>query len=1748
MVRGRIPRPALIAGEGKVGLFKSLKGLSGADLRYAIGYNMSTLRMFGVPLAGVISLPYDIQQTINTFKRFSQSATRLSPTPALRRASTLGFARNVIPAARRAVPRTGLAPIDRYSSLYFGRMSKNAIRKISKGEGKGAALKAAFNPVAVDKEIQRQSKIPGRNNVLQNWQLGTYMRAVTGAPDPISNNPFRQAIDFKNIQKQKRNAPVLNARYKILDSKGEHAMMSNARFDEVMGGLENATFINPEQSIKGAMDGLMMNYMTEQLAEFQSGKPNLTVFSSHRSARKDRLQGYLKTTYDRYASAGIDSSIEAGLQHSGTTMSESDFGLTRLMKDKSGFTGYANENLKNIRAMNMLDSTRYFDGSTIVKDNRNPFAGFHEAFTADSKRPELVKVFTGGALKDERLGGAIDDLARALGVNSINATSPTRGFHVMGIIDILTTVAHNSTVSQTNPMGGVNKAVSEQAIHIKAINNFVKDLDALGYKSTAESIAGMMINPKEIYKAAGSAPGNAGQTQLEFDAPIGTNKGMLQDMEDYYMGVPRNGTHVNPDSMQGTLLKARQDTLNKAFKFEGAGGTFGSNKGDGTMLNEYFYSPNMNNALAYQGMLHYLEGDDFLSGYQGKKYFKSYGSMRYHLNKTKQRLEMRKKMGLSDRNELFTNIIAQKDMMDLAMSGKLDSEFPGLASIMRERNRNTDSALNLLKAKFPKEYEKIYFRAVQKASRHGHIESKPGVTVMGKGGIMGSGQVTVGGGNYIYNAFSNSFKSADEAYPGDHIFANALKYGQAMPAPQSGSFFKDSFVGKGPGVHKYLRPIHAEDIRQHEREIRKSPTKNRPGGDNYIPNKMDIVKSIHMIPLNSKMATSGPYLFQAVVVAGTSKPVRNRPADLIRDISAIEYGGPATDSSGGLARRSDGMYFLPSFFFTRAAEETAAYLGLSAGQAIKSTEKSVGRELTMRFNNNNPNYMRMKTRGKQQDKFYKDLKTGMERMAASERNFARRQRDRAKLLGRTAMAMASRRALRRFSEFDPESPDQTDLISPESVMTDVEDTYVLSPFKNKGLSQEFNPLKLGTVKRFVGRAGLGGGFAKNSKLDVFREIAPSQSVNVWNVDGEDILGRLPFVPVFDPSIYKKLIQNESYNNAKNYLQNAGRIIGDGYKSNFHIARAQSSATRLGGLERQLETVLGDKEYEILTSYLGKSSADVRRGMQAMMEHGAGVHGVVDIQTLFYEQGEGRNTYVGRMRDLFAGPKSRDRLAAHLFNNMKDQLNPVISRLNSQDKQFALEKLKSYASGNATKIARGIETVWSNKGVGQFTTPLQVMTAIEKTAILLEQGMAVTADRAAFVKFLFQTGGRRMSEEAASILSVNKIQFFDMAKQLDGQVEAIVNSKITLDITDVGFDEIFTQHLMKGGNLKDLQTKMVKLVDGTWVPLEELYPEVGQLTYETIENRKKATKNKFRTTIRLTGDKVLDAQNKQAILDGLDLQTSEDLSVTGAQIFTFGGPDNYLKKKIQEFHNGNSASTRELPDLARGIGVIDGRKRPGHGVNVIDHSMDPALRLQQMNIHDFLASLHINPDADARGRALKSEGGNKNPFKGRDVNDWARANWMVTDRDVNSWWSDFFDNGYHTGLIGEKVRNIYPDARRGGGVGGQARTDIMRMPDMANLIAAAVIPTGFRGSEKTLSKKKVEALLNYSMYAETGNAKKFITDLLGYLGFPVDDWKNLNIDTLNATGETSKEVLKAQNNFIDEVYMKLREIRRQMGRF
>ena len=62
-----------------------------------------------------------------------------------------------------------------------------------------------------------------------------------------------------------------------------------------------------------------------------------------------------------------------------------------------------------------------------------------------------------------------------------------------------------------------------------------------------------------------------------------------------------------------------------------------------------------------------------------------------------------------------------------------------------------------------------------------------------------------------------------------------------------------------------------------------------------------------------------------------------------RDAVAIEFGGPATDLRGGLSRRTDRMFYIPSFFMGIAASKSAAYLGIfDKGAMFKASANAAG--------------------------------------------------------------------------------------------------------------------------------------------------------------------------------------------------------------------------------------------------------------------------------------------------------------------------------------------------------------------------------------------------------------------------------------------------------------------------------------------------------------------------------------------------------------------------------------------------------------------------------------------------------------------------------------------------------------------------------------------------------------------------------------------------------------------------------------
>ena len=329
-----MPKFGLLAGEGKIGLFKSLRGLRGSELRYAVGYNMSTLRMLGVPLAGLVSLPYDIQQGLNTIKRASQIVTQQSLKPGIQRAGVLGYARNIVPKARSLVPRTNVGIIDRYSSVYFGQASRRAIQMINSGQGRKAAFKAMFNPEVIDREIKRQGLAPRHDNVLYKWQLGTYMRAITGAPDPVLNNPYMQAKQYLDEHKT-TDGFKLDARFGIADSKGQHLMMSNARFAQTLGEAGGMTPFAAESHVQNAMNAYMDDYMMSALDKDTAyiRKYNNLV---QKNADLDRRKALVQT----YRAMGMDKGLEGGNTYN-LSMQLGDRGLNMERDDSGELIGYS---------------------------------------------------------------------------------------------------------------------------------------------------------------------------------------------------------------------------------------------------------------------------------------------------------------------------------------------------------------------------------------------------------------------------------------------------------------------------------------------------------------------------------------------------------------------------------------------------------------------------------------------------------------------------------------------------------------------------------------------------------------------------------------------------------------------------------------------------------------------------------------------------------------------------------------------------------------------------------------------------------------------------------------------------------------------------------------------------------------------------------------------------------------------------------------------------------------------------------------------------------------------------------------------------------------------------------------------------------------------------------------------------------------------------------------------------------------
>lgn len=145
-------------------------------------------------------------------------------------------------------------------------------------------------------------------------------------------------------------------------------------------------------------------------------------------------------------------------------------------------------------------------------------------------------------------------------------------------------------------------------------------------------------------------------------------------------------------------------------------------------------------------------------------------------------------------------------------------------------------------------------------------------------------------------------------------------------------------------IRESMKAIAEADLRELETEkalegiTRKGNTKRFDAGQsvmirdhhNFVPTQGQIRASVHMEgpDYKGKNENDGSeYLFRYAVTFGGRSP-QSKVADGVRDAVSIEFGGPAHDKQMRLSRRSDRMFYLPSYFMQMSATKAAAFLGV----------------------------------------------------------------------------------------------------------------------------------------------------------------------------------------------------------------------------------------------------------------------------------------------------------------------------------------------------------------------------------------------------------------------------------------------------------------------------------------------------------------------------------------------------------------------------------------------------------------------------------------------------------------------------------------------------------------------------------------------------------------------------------------------------------------------------------------------------
>src|SRR5210317_473593 len=1375
----QVPKLALISkpDERSLALFKSIKGLKGADLRYAIGYNMSTLRAFGVPISSkIISMPYDVSQAINTFNRGKKFMQGGGFKQIRQRGTVLALARRGIPQLRGAlIPRTSSKIFNRYANIYGGRIiQQQIISRAAGGAGKKEILEAIFRPEIIEREAKKELTSNKSDNFLFKWQQASYMRAVSGAPDPIRNNAFVQAKNFN--RKQGLKGKTFDSRYGIVDKSGEHLAMSDSAFEQIMSLVDQSSLAQAEETVRGAVNDIMADHM----AEVMNSSNNLATRHYRKeniSASKDRKRTMIRHYYN------LSGSIDAFEQGTDGLSPDMDNPLSAFEKFNVKVIGTPQGNGQSYSMTVDGFTNPFLEGA-----QNNSMEALNKSIESDM---QLLKAKLG-----DELGAALDAGGTEIAMLANNLGLPTpdfQGAEAFGITNktFARTVAnalfrvgtHQSSAVATDTL--VNKADLLAQNDLLAIISFIDKMSDRGFNSLARTVL-KILSPKiggrdaktkylteqmrRVLVPKEESNLNNNKVNSQFNMLNATDK-QHRDLNHIYGGWFLEGVG---GFRQEVHYGVGQAAASGAAVVIGDTPTSKPRFNVGFGLDDVYIDP---------AMVDYYDHVNNEAS-QNTRSADRYGSRIYRNLLTQYRADRKRNRTLNK----------TKTEDKLTEPGALyhDNEEDILKALKAfEIDVYTDATQNFgKKGLFAIPYGKLLHPL------HAQIEKKIRRDLNATGPLSAKKTLDL---KKLLAGFKHK-----EAGTWSSVRLN-MNNDTRIPSDAPTPFLAGqmAFVQEGERAEREIVDITTNSTRYQNRKKEEAYRCIGPKDNNYVPNKIAIAESIHILPIHQK----GKAFITAEIIAGTSK-ARIGPADKIRDIEQIEYGGPATDANNQFTKRTDGMIYLPSLFFTRACEEAAAFLGFTDAGRVLGFDKTLQQKVGVKFRLGKGQYTSaaraFKTKTERMER--EVHQSGLQAIRRYRRNLRTTIRKRNYSLGSDSIRKQGQRIMNAFNSesvsFMGDGGNDRFIDAASIVRTNKDSVTSSIPGMSHGFKMDAFGKYSVTGKFTTGI--LNEGFMSSLVNEPYYDrfiTNDNFAVDILTyMDGEGMLqqelGRIPYQKLLDPGFVKKMRQMGAGVEANNLMRKVKQLASGVKDGGFKGLQIQNTsdfeyAAKYFGDNSELGKLIGmtsmDTRANIFQALgLGKLNKvqDPTTGQSQLFFQWNDTTDVTDLNNLISVGRSSKNNKLYHLMDNVAGPGARGRLTAHYLNVIRTVLNGVPGVNQNSNREFR-NSIESQAAFIARKTVTGLQTVFSQVSVRQsFDDMNPLMLTLEKITAILTLSASAVVDNAIMVKNIIKAESdfdKLVGESLKGNTSVGEM-LFNIPHGAD------LNNIANMDDIVVGYDE------------------------------------------------------------------------------------------------------------------------------------------------------------------------------------------------------------------------------------------------------------------------------------------------------------------------------------------------------------------------